>query len=112
MNDSGAIEVFQRPLPETRTPTLSGKWEARCRVGDKTYIAVSRQGASHALARTLVNDHVPTGAVLVVRTAGRTGALTTPAIGAWSRWTYSGEKRILWEVAEANRARLVGLRGD
>lgn len=99
------IEVYQRPLPDTRTPTLACKWQATCSVMGKTYVEASRAGCTHELARTLVNAGTPHGA-MAIHTEGRAGTMTVSSIHEWARWTYSGDKRVLYEVAQANLERL------
>lgn len=103
------IEVYQRPLPDTRTPTLACKWQATCGVGGKTYVEVSRAGATHELARTLVNAGTPHGA-MVIRTEGRAGTMTVPSIHEWARWMYSGDRRVLYEAVQTSLERLRTLR--
>lgn len=109
MEPSEPIVVHQRPLPETRTPTLACKWQAEVCVGGKTYVEVSRAGASHEIARTLVNAGVP-DAEMHVCEAGRGGYLMVPSFHAWAEWTYSGDQRIRWDKAQASLERLKGLR--
>lgn len=106
-----AIEVCQRPLSETRTPTLACEWEAVCSAGKKAYKAVSRHGSTHELARTLIND-LGYDAKMAVRTEGRAGHMTIPSIREWARWTYSGDQRVLYERVQAAKERLTALREE
>jgi hypothetical protein len=55
---SDGLIMRERPLPETRTPENSCEW-ASAEVGGIAYLARSRRGAAHALARTLVAAGIP-----------------------------------------------------
>lgn len=109
MEQSEPIIVHQHPLPETRTPTLSCKWQAEVCVGGKTYVEVSRAGASHEIARALVNAGVP-DAEMRIHEGDRPGFLRVPSFHAWAEWTYSGDHRIRWDKAQASLERLKALR--
>lgn len=111
------INVYQRPLPETRTKNLACQWRAECSVGGKTWVEVSRNGATHALARTLKESGLPDAPLHVREIRERTGELrpgylTVPSFYAWAEWTYSGggERKITWAQALADAERLKATR--
>ena len=111
------ILVYQRPLPETRTPSLPCKWRAECSVGGKTWVEESRNGASHALARALKESGLPDAPLHIREIRERTGELrpghlAVPSFYAWAEWTYTGagERRITWAQAQADAERLKATR--
>ena len=87
------------------------KWRAECSVGGKTWVEVSRNGATHALARTLKESGY-TDAQFAVHENGRPGFLLVPSFHAWAEWTYTGggARKITWAQALADAERLKAMR--
>jgi hypothetical protein len=59
------INIHQRPLPETRTPENSCTWVASAEIDGIVYLARSRRGAAHELARALAAAGLPDQSVRV-----------------------------------------------
>jgi hypothetical protein len=80
MTDANLV-MHQTMVPDSRTPNKASQWRATCQVNGQEYAAVSRNGAPHALARTLVEAGIEDQSVVVV---------SEPVVGEDGRTRYAG----------------------
>lgn len=99
------IEIHVWPLEGTRTKERSCVWHAEAGICGKTYVATSRAGVTHEMARTLVNAGIP-DAKMHVYTQGLRGYMIVPSIERWAEWTYVGGERVRYDKAQASLERL------
>lgn len=86
-------------------------WRAECTLEGKTWVETSRNGATHALARTLKESGIG-DAQFEIHENGRPGFLLVPSFHAWARWTYKGggETRVDYAKRQAELEALKAMR--
>jgi hypothetical protein len=81
-----AIQVYCRPLAETRGPRSPCQWLAECEIDGRRFTARPRNGTVYELARVMVAAGVE-DRPLRVTFAGLAGHMTWPSFAAAAKWT-------------------------